>query len=176
MQLVAALVAEGGVRDVLRLAQKVVTLLSFRQRRQINQIRLYKALAPAFFSAHLAFISSDKRLLAAALIGFRVGAFLAGDAAFFGADLPFCFAHRSFISVPIANLPLDINKIDTVRDAIQQLRVKESGIVVDRRFEPMHAVASQIKFHQHALPVAVHPIRLVTVHAASSSKSRNGSR
>jgi hypothetical protein len=66
------------------------------------QFWLYKALAPAFFfSAHLAFISSDKRFFAAGLIGFRAVGFLAGAAAFLGADLPFCFAQRAFCAAEI---------------------------------------------------------------------------
>lgn len=48
--------------------------------------------------AHLAFISSDNRFFAAALMGLRPVAFLAGAAGFVGADLPFHFAQRCFIA------------------------------------------------------------------------------
>ena len=60
--------------------------------------RFYRVVAPAFFAAaQRAFASADSLFRAAGLIAFRAGAFLAGDAAFFG-DLSFCFAHRSFIA------------------------------------------------------------------------------
>jgi hypothetical protein len=70
--------------------------------RQIDQYRLYRAFAPAFLAAaQRAFASADNFFRAAALIGFRAGAFLAGEAAFVGADLPFCFAQRAFCAAEI---------------------------------------------------------------------------
>jgi len=54
-----------------------------------------------FVAAHLAFISSDKRFFAAALMGLRPVAFLAGAAGFLGADLPPHFAQRCFIAAEI---------------------------------------------------------------------------
>ena len=67
-----------------------------------NRIWLYKVLAPAFFAAaHRAFASADNFFRAAVLMGFRAGVFLAGAEAFFGADLPFCFAHRAFCAAEI---------------------------------------------------------------------------
>jgi len=52
----------------------------------------------AFVAAHLAFIIADNFFFIAALIGFRAVDFLAGDAAFLGADLPLHFAQRRFIA------------------------------------------------------------------------------
>ena|ERR1035438_8359829 len=67
-----------------------------------NRIWLYKVLAPAFFAAaHRAFASADNFFRAAVLMGFRAGVFLAGAEAFFGAELPFCFAHHAFLAAPI---------------------------------------------------------------------------
>jgi len=64
--------------------------------------RRYRVVAPAFFrAAQRAFIRAASFLRAAGLIGFRAGAFLAGGAAFFEADLPFRVAHRSFIAADI---------------------------------------------------------------------------
>jgi hypothetical protein len=58
-----------------------------------------EALYAAFFlSAHLAFIIADNFCRMAGLIGFRAVDFLAGAAAFFGADLPPHFAQRCFIA------------------------------------------------------------------------------
>jgi hypothetical protein len=51
-----------------------------------------------FFAAHLAFISSDKRFFAAALIGLRAARFFGAVLTFFGADLPFRCAQRCFIA------------------------------------------------------------------------------
>src|ERR1017187_2982008 len=54
-----------------------------------------------FLSAHRAFIMADNFFFIAGLIGFREMDFLAGVAAFFGAALPFCFAHRAFCAAEI---------------------------------------------------------------------------
>jgi|ERR1039458_7273271 hypothetical protein len=67
-----------------------------------NPFRPYRDVAPAFFAAaHRAFASADNFFRAAGLIGFQAGAFFAGVAALFGADLPFCFAHRAFCAAEI---------------------------------------------------------------------------
>ena len=54
-----------------------------------------------FLSAHLAFIIADNFFRMAALIGRRPVDFLTCDAAFLGADLPFCFAHHAFFAAAI---------------------------------------------------------------------------
>ena len=67
-----------------------------------NHCWLYNDVAPAFFlAAQRAFASADNFFRAAGLIGFRAAAFLAGAAAFVGADLPFRFAHARFIASPM---------------------------------------------------------------------------
>jgi|SRR5271169_4679498 len=67
-----------------------------------NHCWLYNDVAPAFFlAAQRAFASADNFFRAAGLIGFRAAAFLAGAAAFVGADLPFRFAHTRFIASPM---------------------------------------------------------------------------
>jgi len=54
-----------------------------------------------FLSAHRAFIITDNLFRIAALIGFRPGVFLETGIIFFGADLPFCFAHQAFFAAAI---------------------------------------------------------------------------
>ena len=65
-----------------------------------HQLWLYRVFAPAFFlAAQRAFASADNFFRAAGLIDFRAVTFFAG--AVFGADLPFCFAHRAFCAAEI---------------------------------------------------------------------------
>ena len=59
-------------------------------------------MAPAFFAAaHRAVASADNLFRAAGLIGLRVATFFAGAEDFFGAELPFCLAHRDFCAAEI---------------------------------------------------------------------------
>jgi hypothetical protein len=50
---------------------------------------------PFFLAAHRAFIIADNFLRAAGLIGLRPAVFFWAAEPFFGADAPFCFAHRA---------------------------------------------------------------------------------